>query len=59
MGSCWRGCRAAQCLRGPRDGKELLCLCHGAAHKLERMKDAGEGGWMKVTGELEKERSVR
>lgn len=34
-----------------------MCLYHRAAHQAERMKDAGEGGWVKVTGELWKERS--
>lgn len=46
------------CLKGPSDGKELLCLCCGAACESERMKDAGEGGWMKATGEPEEERSL-
>ena len=43
---------------GSRGGQELLCLCHGTVCELERMRGAGEGGWMKVSGELE-ERSVQ
>lgn len=33
-----------QCPEGRRSGKELLCLCRGAAREPERVKDAGEGG---------------
>lgn len=45
------GMRGTQDLESSREGKDLLSLPQGS----ERMKDAGEGGWEKVTGDPEGE----